>query len=614
MAAPSYTTDLADISLATSVTGWAEPTATGWTGGGTPAVDADYPYIEGSSTTNSVLQAATKSGVAALFYNYGSGVTIPTDGAVLVWQLCYTTTLIDSYANGGLRVMIGSSLADFYSWDVGGNNAGRMPYGGWQNFAVNPTVSVDDTAGAPTTTRQYIGCAISLTAGVSKGYPHIVDAIRYGRCEARIYNGASGTPGTFSGFATTNDAVGARWGLLQAVSGGYLWKGLLNLGYSAAVYFTDSNKVILIDDTRKVTASFNKIEIRNASSTVNWTNILFQCTSPATTASRGKFEVIDNCDVNLTGCNFIDMDTFIFMSSSSVLGCTFMRCNEITAAGADFTGSIIATPTVAADSYGLGWNSSTDPDGYLDNTYFSKGTNSHHAITFGTSSPTTMTLRGITFSGFGSSNNQNDSTLRFLRTTGTITVNLIGCSGTITYKKESGATIVFVSDPVTINVTVQEADGTLISDARVMLKAKDATGPFPFEESVTIVNASTTATVTHTGHGMLTNDKVLIQGASLWQNNGIFSITRTSDNEYTYTLPEAPGSSPTGTIIATFVAVYGTTTLGVLTASRVYSSDQLVTGWARKSSSAPYYKEGPLSGTVDSESGAELTAILSPDD
>jgi hypothetical protein len=76
-------------------------------------------------------------------------------------------------------------------------------------------------------------------------------------------------------------------------------------------------------------------------------------------------------------------------------------------------------------------------------------------------------------------------------------------------------------------------------------------------------------------------------------------------------MDSAPGSSPTGTITCTFVALYGLSNAsGIVTTSRVYSADQNVEGWARKSSSSPYYKPGPLSGTVDSADGFSTTAVL----
>lgn len=130
-----------------------------------------------------------------------------------------------------------------------------------------------------------------------------------------------------------------------------------------------------------------------------------------------------------------------------------------------------------------------------------------------------------------------------------------------------------------------------------------------------VVTSGLVATVHHVGHGMQTGDKVLIKGASLPENNGVFTIVRIDADHYKYTMGSNPGSSPTGTITATFVVLEGTThaTTGVLSMTRVFPTDQPVVGWARKSSSVPYYKEGPLAGVVDSEDGASFTAVLSPD-
>lgn len=141
-------------------------------------------------------------------------------------------------------------------------------------------------------------------------------------------------------------------------------------------------------------------------------------------------------------------------------------------------------------------------------------------------------------------------------------------------------------------------------------------GPLPDQDPVTISNSGTTATVTHTGHGMLNNDYVYIEGGDIVANEGVFQITYISANSYSYTMASSPGSSPTGTITSTFVGLFGlTNSSGVKSATaRVYSSDQLLTGWARKSTSSPYYKEAPLRGTVSSSAGLSATGVLTSDE
>jgi hypothetical protein len=254
----------------------------------------------------------------------------------------------------------------------------------------------------------------------------------------------------------------------------------------------------------------------------------------------------------------------------------------------------------------------TDSDGKFDNSSFTKGTAATHAINFGTSSPTTMTLRGIAFSGYNASNAQNDSTLYFARTTDTVTVSLVGCSGNISYKS-AGATIAFVIDPVTVAVTVKDS-GTAanIQNARVILKASDGTGPLPYNKTTTISRSGATATATCTGHGLVTNDYAVVKGANQIEYNGIFQVTRIDDNSFSYTVSGTPATPATGTITTTGVALYGLTNAsGFLSTTRSYASDQPVTGEARRATVADgtLYKAQPISGTVDNVTG--FSAVVS---
>jgi|GEM_PF-1812576 len=615
MTAPAYETDLSIFNLAEN-TGTVEElagTTVAYNAGGTPVNNDTDDIFQGNYHASAA--AAQKSGVGSIAFDYGSGVTVPTNGAFFIWHKFDAGALLDTIENGGVRACVGSSTAAFKAWKISGKNAPPYPTGGWYNHAIDPTLTPDYTEGSPSSTLQHVGMAILMTAaGPSKGQPHKVDGVRFGRGEARIRYG-DGTNGyaTFSGFAAANDAIGARWGLIQAVPGGYQWKGLMTLGYSNAVDFRDSNAAIFVQECRKVSSAFNKIEIRQATSRVDWTGINITCTSPSTTASKGALEVIDDCDVNFSGCTFTDMDTFIFKAASDVLASVFRRCNTITANDAKFAGTLFDSPSVAADTSALVWDVNTDPNTDLNGCTFVKGANAHHAIEFGLNSPTSMTLTNVILTGFSASNNVNDSALHFKRTSGTVTLTISG--GTAPSYRSDGATIVIVTSSRTVKAVVQTADGTKIGSARVLLKtAAAASGGFPYDATVTITNSGTTATVSHTSHGMLTNDKVVISGASLAANNGVFTITKTGDNSYTYDMASSPGSDPTGTIKCSFVFLEGLTdTGGEISMSRAIGANQNVVGWARKSSAAPYYKTGPLSGVISTAADTTLTAILSLD-
>lgn len=451
MAAPSYTEDLTDITEAESTTNWSESTDANWDDGGNATADADYAFIQ---NTLSISQTATKATICSLFYNNGSGITIPTDGAFFVWQNWSSPNAMDTLANGGMRVMVGSSTADFKSWDVGGRDFGRYPYGGWMNHAVNPTLTADDTVGTPGATQQYIGAAIKVTTAIGKGNPHQVDAMRYGRGSSIFEFGETANYCVFSGFAAANDATTARWGLIQAIAGGYLWKGKMTLGTSTnACDFRDSNVNIVIDDTRKVTANFNTIEVNNASSRVDWTNVIITALG---TVSPGRLVCNANADLNWSNCQFVGMGSFTFGGSASAcLDSVFRNCGQIDPNGGDLSGTQILTPTVAADDSALVWNVAGSPSTLLDGVLFTKGTNAHHAIKFGTSAPTTFTLTNITFSGFNVSDGQNDSTLVFEDRGSNTTWNVTIDGGTTpSYKKRrSGDTVNIITGSVTVTLT-----------------------------------------------------------------------------------------------------------------------------------------------------------------
>lgn len=616
MAAPTYATDLTVIDLADAVTNWAESTDANWDDGGPPAQETDY-FIHNGGTAACISATASvaKGNHSTLIADNGSGVTIPADGAALIWCFFQAPNVLDTLANGGLKAIIGSGLGAFYYWHVGGSNFGRNPYGGWENFACDPAQSVDGTVGSPSATRQYFGMAHKILSAIGKGNPFGVDVVRYGRCEARFTDGdLSNGYCIFAGFAVANDAVSARWGLIQAIPGGFLWKGLMTIGYSTAADFRDSNVSVLIDDTRKVSANFNKIEIRQSGTRVDWTNIKIESLG---TVARGIFTVVDNADINFNACQFIGMDTFALLAASEILNSTFRGCNAITMSGAGkLNGSSVLAPTIVADASAVIWNLATDPDGYLDDMTFSIGGNAHHAIEFGTSSPLSITVRGWTTSGFNASDDQNDSTFYVARPTGTVTINVVGGSGNFSYKS-AGATVNVVADAVTASVTcLDSVSKSGIERVAITLKA-GGSGPFPYNSSVTsILRSGSTATVTMAAaHNLATGQKIEIIGADQNEYNRIKTITVTGATTFTYTVDGAPATPATGTITATAVFIdERTPPSGIVSDSRVFSSDQAVTGFAAKGTRTPRYKRTPLTGTIDSVDGLSLTTVMFADE
>lgn len=437
MTAAAYTTDLADLTLCEATTGVTEPGT--WTAGGLPVNETDY-YIQGSNCCSKTFNATSLGG---LVYTAGAGVTIPADGAFMAWQYFAAPNALDTDANGGIRLIVGSATTAFKAWNLGGRDS--YAYGGWQCLAVDPTLTADYTVGSPTSTLLTFGWAANITNAVAKGNPFGMDALRYGRCELRVNGGdlANGYA-TFAGIAAANDATSARWGLLQAIEGGYKWQGLMTLGYTSAVDFRDSNKSIVIANTKKVSANFNKIEVRQASSRVDWTGISIAALG---TVSKGRFEAIDDADINLENCTFTDMDTFVFKPASTVNGSVFRRCGLVTTGGGTISNTTFDKPSGAVGV------AATNLSQLADCAFVSDGTG--HAVDLGTISGNITMTWDCTDSGYAATNGSTgNETIKAAPASGvTLTINVGAGKTTPTYYNAGAGTITVVSGQVTITLT-----------------------------------------------------------------------------------------------------------------------------------------------------------------
>lgn len=606
MTAATYATNLGSI--------FTDGNTTGWTalGGGTPGLNQETDfYIQGTSCLS---KNAFASALKGMIYDSGADQGgSGTDGAYIFWLTHLTPNSLAAIASGGIRALIGSGTGDYREFYVAGNDT--LAFGGWILAAVNEAATADNTTGTPTAgVERYFGGLWNLpSGGPTKGAPNAIDGIRFGRCDIVIEFGTGADPeATFDGILTNLETATNRYGMLALIRGAYYNSGLIVFGTATnAVEFTDSNKTIFLRDHPHVTANFHTWEVRNASSIINFTNLVVRALG---TTSRGRWVTTDNATVNMTGCLFIDMNTFGFLTNATIDGCTFLRCGQITHGGSVMNGSSVLASAVATNEGALFYNQAADPDGEMDNMVFSKGTNAHHAIRFGTTSPTSITLRGIDFSGFSSSDDNDGSIFRFDRTSGGVTLNLVGCThdgSGFTVDDRAGCTVTVVINPVTTIVNVKDNAGVNLQNARVLLEASDGTGDFPFEESVGITRSASTATVSHTAHGLVTNDWVVIRGCDQPEYNGPHQITFISANSYSYTVSGSPASPATGAPISSGAILSGLTdSNGNISASRTFTANTPVKGVVRKSSSSPRFKSFSLSGTINNSSGLSINVRM----
>jgi hypothetical protein len=445
-----------------------------------------------------------------------------------------------------------------------------------------------------------------------------MDVSRHGR-ELTVINGEAANYGTFEGAATFDSDPSRAWGILTPVAGGYQFHGAFVMGTVAtAVDFRDSGRVINVLDDPFLPAGFNEFEIRNASSNVEWTNIIINHLGNAVpsvlTLDVGTFTGLLN--------QFTGFSTTIFGSTGECKNSTWTSCAAVTAGGANLSGSSILTPNVSANTSGLIWNVNADPDTDLEGMIFSKTSGvAHHAIEFGVDIPTTsITLRNCNFGTDFSATEDGtvgDETFHFLDTTGTITLNLVGCTGNFGYRT-AGVVVTIVADPVTTLVHIEEQDGTDIQNARVLLRASDGTGDLLFNAAVTsLTSASTTATCTTTGvHGLTTGNYVVVTGAIPEEYNKQTQVTVTSTTAFTYTVDSGLSTPATGTPVVTGAIISGLTDInGDISDSRVLSGPQPVVGYARKSTTATQlFKTAPISGTISNTAGATFNLIAITDE
>ncbi|MHC4312597.1 MAG: hypothetical protein ACYSW3_09065 [Planctomycetota bacterium] len=332
-----------------------------------------------------------------------------------------------------------------------------------------------------------------------------------------------------------------------------------------------------------------------------------------------------------TGDNnrFVGCGTTTFASTGSNINSQWSLSGRINLNEADISGSSILESTVAADE-GAVFDDRTTTGAVdiseLDNCTFSIGAASHHAIRFGTGVDDDITLTGIEFTGFSSTDDATNATLRFDATTGTMNVNLVDCTvdgaaattANVGVDDAAGIVVTLVVNPVTTKFTVQDNAGNAIDQARVLVETADNGGGtgFPYKAAVsTLTSSAGTATLTaSTAHGLATGDYVVVRGAQPDDYNKQAQITVTSTTVFTYSVTSGISSPATATPVFSYAPISGlTATTGIIQSSKTWPAAQGLIGWARKSTTSPYYKQTGIT-VADASGGTDATVTLQLDE
>lgn len=525
---------------------------TGWTGTDVAGTTDPTP-IEASGWVG--------ANVGAEIFDSYHTITVDdySDAVIYCWVFSRMALGDTADANGGLMITVGDGT-NLGAFKVAGADVAPFRHDNgpttWMCPALDTTVlpasplsRAGTAASVDFAAVTQLGTTVnSLVSAPGMNPTYNVDIMRvldiadtgFNNCAISIIGGTTGDRGTFAEIATADRGVATleAHGLVrQLAAGAFGCQGPLRFGNatgSSDSWFDDTNTVLVFED-RSFRTDLYKIFITD-NGTGTTTFILTNCSLIAPTDVGASFDSLTDTDVTAVTVTGTRIDGFTEgIGVGGGAGQVFTNCVfsnggaiSVTSQPVDFSDSSVLTPTVDANTSALVWNVATDPDTYMDSATFSQGSLAHHGIEFGTASPLTITLTNVKWTGFVNTVDNNASALHIKRTSGTVTVNIIGGSGfpgTDSYRTD-GATVDIVLAPVTTLINIKDIDGENEADVRVYLE-----GTYVNNGSHT---AATHATIlTDSGQGAWTTDEFAGQKIVNMTDGSIGAITANSSNTIT---------------------------------------------------------------------------------
>lgn len=614
--AGAVTKDLIDISTADATTGWS----------GTSGQADSEAFKQGSAAYT---YQTGKNNLASCTFTPAANINMTTNYSTphLYWTMrCdvfpFTELLNTGATNSGLMLRVTDGSGNYTQWHVAGKDTWD---GSWKNFILDLTNTANVHSSSGTLSLTDVDIITWYTDNSNSGTIRIIDntwldAVRYG--DGLIANSATTEAFSFQDIADIDFLTANYYGVIQEKDGVLFAQGKIDIGVSGSTanFVSDGETVYFLD--RIISTSHHAIVGVNggASSTdIDITGLV--CKTVGTTgaefdfsdASLSSFAISASTLIDMGSINFglgtVDATSFSGCGTTAVANCavadsSWTLCNAITVTGTGTLTDCVIEKNTAASAVLV-----SDLGDLTGCDFISDG--SGHGVELSSIGSGTMTWNN-TESGYAAIDGSTGNETIYINVgSGSLTINVSTGASTPTIRT-AGATVTVVAGAVIVQVKVVNSDGGNIENANVMIRAADGTGPYPYQESMTITSSGTVATVTHTGHGLATNDKVDISGVTNGSNyDGVKQITVTDANTYTYTLAATQTSPATGTITSTFVALQGLTNAsGIISTSRTYATDQPITGWARKSSASPYYKQAGINNTIDSANGLSAVTLL----
>lgn len=426
MAAQSITTDLTvgnnEMTLMEAGTNTAD------FGSGQGATDETDFYIQGSQSFS---RKVSGNGTVAGFGISATGPSV-SGQHIYIWANCLTPGLVNTTANGGIRVSIGNSTNAYDDFFVSGS---EDLVGGWKCYCVDYEATPDATSGNPSGTGT-VGAQL-LTVGAINKSNLGVDAIRYGTGIDATGGGSPDPDLTFGDIADIDSGSANQWGVCQPSAAGVNLQGRIRIGADDT-----STTTSFVDVDAVVTKVNNNPAGVNANTKTNFSGLILQGSLTTVSLTGCLFLSLDTTDKGfidassatnaigtsaITGCTFLDWGTVDGRSSLTIDACSFKNAGILTANSSAITDCTFVSCEPVDMGTALG-----DISGC---TFTSSGTG--HAIT--TSIATgTISFNNNNFSGYTTGAN---AAINFTATSGTVTVNYSG--GNLPTFQTAGVNVTF---------------------------------------------------------------------------------------------------------------------------------------------------------------------------
>ena len=361
--AATVTLDGTNITLADTITGWAQVRIRGT--GGLPTIsDSTDVFLQGghavtSRSTNSRLWLYFDNTTGLNFSTTHAGKHISIWANFLAAGLLQLSTYVSGSDRGGLCLCLGSTTANYSYWNMGGSDT--YP-GGWVRLTIDPSKTASGTAGTglDLTSVRYFGVIFDTTT-TAKFDNAIIDRIDYGY--GLIAKGTSTSNNLFGDIlaADEGDATNGKFGYVRSDQGIYYVQGRITLGDNVgttASTLTDLDKVVVFESKKYMNSSSAWVDavatgfhgLRRVGNNTNGTSLQFGTKvgtgdtasgrNGLTILSAGQNVTIDfddghtgtGRDLKLYGTTFRYIQTLIQVGNVGTfefIGCTVDQCAKL---------------------------------------------------------------------------------------------------------------------------------------------------------------------------------------------------------------------------------------------------------------------------------------------